>query len=397
MSMVKKRYNTISLFSGAMGLDLGVEKAGFDVKLCVEYDKYACQTIRLNTNVPVIENDINLVSTAEILKESKLKKSEIDVVIGGPPCQAFSTAGKRKSLDDFRGNVIINFLRIVEDIQPRFFILENVRGLLSAELKFLPNNKMSEYGKLINHKGSVLYFLYKEFGKLGYNISFTLFNSANYGVPQKRERLIMLGHLGERIPLPSPTHSESGFETGKKWKTVGEALNGLNENKMEHSKFSDRTKKYLKLIGPGGYWKNLPPDLQKDAMGYSYELGGGKTGFYRRLSFDFPSPTLVTSPTMSATLLCHPTLLRPLSIQEYKRIQEFPDEWILSGNLTQKYKQIGNAVPVGLGYMAAKAIIDFDNGKTLKDQERNNNILYSRYKGCSDFEFIPNFERTLKL
>jgi DNA (cytosine-5)-methyltransferase 1 len=377
-----------------MGLDLGLEKAGFNIKVSVEADKHACATIRANTNIPVIEKDINNVSTEEILEVAGLRKEEVFLVAGGPPCQAFSTAGARRGLSDFRGNVIINFLRIVKEIRPKFFIMENVRGLLSSKIHELPEEYGSEYDDVLGIPGSVMYFLAKEFEKYGYTISFTLFNSANYGVPQKRERVIVFGYYGnKRIPLPSPTHSETGKETGKKWVTFGQAIEGLKEEEMNYLELSEKHKRYLKMLKGGENWRNLPPDVVEEAMGGSYKLGGGKTGFYRRLSYDEPSPTLVTSPTMPATMLAHPEKLRPLSAEEYRRIQQFPDDWVFSGGIREIYKQIGNAVPVGLGYMAGKTIMDFYHGNYDPEREIKNLVPYSRYKNCSDFEFFPEFQK----
>ena len=208
----------------------------------------------------------------------------------------------------------------------------------------------------------------------------------------------MFGHKGSRIPLPSPTHSESGYETEKKWNTFGEAVKDLKEEDMHYIELSDRHKYYLNLLASGQYWKHLPKELMEEAMGGAYKLGGGKTGFYRRLSFTQPSPTLVTSPTMPATMLAHPEKLRPLSIEEYARIQQFDDNWKFKGNIRDIYKQIGNAVPSGLGYMAGKTILDYYKGDydkdkdKDKDREKKNKIPYSRYKNCSDFEFIPAFK-----
>ena len=389
------KFNTISLFSGAMGLDLGLEKAGFKIKVCVENDKTACKTIRTNTDIPVIEKDINDVSSKEILETAGLNKEDVFLIAGGPPCQAFSTAGARRSLEDFRGNVIVNFLRIVEEIQPQFFILENVRGIYSTPLNYVPDEFNGEYKAIAQLKGSVLFFLLKEFEKYGYSLSFSLFNSANYGVPQKRERVIIFGHKGQRIPLPNPTHSETGTKTSDKWVNIKTVLDGLKEEDMHHVEFGERIQKYISLLSEGQNWKDLPSDVVEEAMGKSYRLGGGKTGFYRRLSFDSPSPTLVTSPTMPATLLAYPTKLRPLSVEEYSRIQQFPDNWKFEGNVRTQYKQIGNAVPVGLGYMAGKTIMDFYNDDFDPEREQKNTIPYSRYKNCSDFEFIPKFEKQI--
>lgn len=391
----KSKFNVISIFSGAMGLDLGLEKAGLNISLCVEMDKLACQTILANTSIPVIENDINKVSTENILSTANISKDEVFAVVGGPPCQAFSTAGKRLSLQDFRGNAIIRYLQIIEEINPQCFILENVRGILSTPLNVVPLEYEKEYSHIVEMQGSIMYFLWNEFKKLGYSLSFTLFNSANYGVPQSRERVIIFGSKKGRIPLPSPTHSETGKETGLKWVPLKEAFEGLETQNHQYLEIPPRIKKYLSYLKEGQNWRDLPLDIQKEAMGNSFELIGGKTGFFRRLSFLEPSPTLLTSPIMNATLLAHPTEMRALSTQEYARIQQFPDTWKFQGKLTDIYKQIGNAVPIGLGYVAGKTLIDFHMNNYDLNQEKTNRIAYSRYLGCSDFEFIPNFKNQI--
>lgn len=391
----KNEYNVISIFSGAMGLDLGLEKAGLNVAVCIEMDKLACQTIRTNSQIPVIEGDINNVTKEQILDTAKLKAEDVFAIVGGPPCQAFSTAGKRLSLQDFRGNAIIRYLQIIEEISPQYFILENVRGILSTPLNVVPLEYEKEYSHIVNIQGSMIYFLWNEFNKLGYSLSFTLFNSANYGVPQARERVIIFGSKKGRIPLPSPTHSQTGNETGKKWTPFGDVIQGLENIEQKYLEIPQRIKKYLTYLTEGQNWRDLPLDIKKEAMGNSFELVGGKTGFFRRLSFSKPAPTLLTSPIMNATLLAHPTEMRSLSVQEYARIQQFPDNWKFEGKLTDIYKQIGNAVPVGLGYVAGKTLIDFHEGNYDLKQEKTNQIPYSRYLECSDFQFIPNFKKQI--
>ena len=368
--MINKRLKAISLFSGAMGLDLGIEKAGIEIKLCVELNKQAVATIRNNTDIPVIDRDITTIPTTELLEVSGLKLGDVDLVVGGPPCQAFSTAGARRGLDDFRGNVIIQYLRVVSEIQPKYFILENVRGILSAKLNAVPDS-YNEYEGIKDMKGSVIRFLANEFRKLGYTISFALFNAANYGVPQIRERVIIFGVKGnKRIPLPQPSHSEQGVNGTKKWVTLGDVIKDLPKpDESEYIPLSKRMLQYMPLVKEGENWTSLEPEVAKEAMGKAYELGGGKTGFLRRLSNSKPSPTLVTSPIMPATLICHPTELRPLSVKEYARVQQFPDSWQFSGKISDIYKQIGNAVPVRLALAVAEPIAEFAK-KSLLLEER---------------------------
>lgn len=383
MSIMKNKYNAISLFSGAMGLDLGIEAAGFDIKVCVEMDHWAAETIRINTSIPVIERDINDVSSEDILRISGLKKGNIDLVVGGPPCQAFSTAGKQRGFSDIRGGCIIQFIRVVSDLKPKYFILENVRGILSAKLNAVPE-AYKEYDSIKMESGSVLKLVLNEFNKLGYSISYALLNAANYGVPEKRERVVMIGHLGDRVPIPAPTHSESGAFGTKKWVSLRDSIGDLQGKPMRYIPLRSRMEKYMKLIGEGENWTKLDPAVAKEAMGKAYVLSGGKTGFLRRLSFDEPAPTLVTSPTMPATQLCHPKELRPLSVEEYARIQQFPDTWIFEGRIESIYKQIGNAVPVGLGKAVGNQIIRHINHLTSPTEEEDNRIPYSRYTNSTD-------------
>ncbi len=380
---MNNKYNAISLFSGAMGLDLGIEAAGFDIKVCVEMDHWAAETIRINTSIPVIERDINDVSSEDILKVSGLKKENIDLVVGGPPCQAFSTAGKQRGFSDIRGGCIIQFIRVVSDLKPKYFILENVRGILSAKLNAVPE-AYKEYDSIKMESGSVLKLVLNEFNKLGYRISYALLNAANYGVPEKRERVVMIGHLGDRVPIPAPSHSESGAFGTKKWVSLRDSIGDLQGKPMRYIPLRSRMEKYMKLIGEGENWTKLDPAVAKEAMGKAYVLSGGKTGFLRRLSFDEPAPTLVTSPTMPATQLCHPKELRPLSVEEYARIQQFPDTWIFEGRIESIYKQIGNAVPVGLGKAVGNQIIRHLNHLTSPTEEEDNKIPYSRYTNSTD-------------
>lgn len=364
-SPAKRRPMAVSLFSGAMGLDLGIERAGFETVCCVELDKFACQTIRRNTCKPVLHADIHNVSAEAIEAAGGIRRSEVSLVYGGPPCQAFSTAGKQRSLQDFRGNCVLQFLRLVAEIRPETFILENVRGILYAKLNAVPD-EFEEYSENAHRPGSVVHMLVSEYRKLGYAVSFSLFDSARYGVPQFRDRFIMFGTLRrDVVPIPPPTHSKDpSAGTGlMPFVTLREALAGLDEDHGDGLQFSEKQRRFLSLLGPGQYWISLPKELQEEALGRAYHLTGGRTGFFRRLSWDKPSPTLVTSPTMPATMLCHPGEIRPLSVREYARIQQFPDEWIFEGPRQEVYKQIGNAVPVGLAYVAGRAIMDHLEGQ----------------------------------
>ena len=209
-----------------------------------------------------------------------------------------------------------------------------------------------------------------------------MYNAANFGAAEKRERVIIIAKLGnEKVDYLSPTNSENGEFGLPKWKTFGEAVKGLNKNKQHYIEYPAKRKKYLKYIPEGGNWRSLSVPLQKEAMGKAWYLGGGKTGFLRRLSRSEPAPTLVTHPTMPATDLIHPTEDRPLSIEEYSRIQGFPDNWHIEGPILDQYKQIGNAVPVSLAEAIGKTVLADDAGEKLPNYD---NFRYSRYKNTDD-------------
>ncbi len=377
----------ISTFSGAMGLDNGIENAGLSIRLCVEFEHAMAETIRANRpGLPLIEDDIRNYSGDDLrAKAGMSKEDEVFLLCGGPPCQAFSTAGKRKGFDDIRGNVFLKYIDLIGQVRPKYFLIENVRGLLSASYKAPQGADDKRFGYAVqtpkDEKGTALLYALAKIKELGYSATFTLYDAANYGVPQRRERVIILGSRdGYEIPLIPPTHSENGKNGLLPWVSFEEAVKGLTE--CHAAKIPEKRLQYFRMLKAGQYWKDLPPEVQKEAMGNSYNLGGGKTGFYRRLAWNQPSPTLVTCPTMPATELAHPVEDRALSIEEYARIQMFPDTWKFAGKMADVYKQIGNAVPTGMGYAAAKHLLWFDS---LTPEQKSHltiidpNATYSRY------------------
>lgn len=348
--------DVISLFSGAMGLDIGLAKAGLNVAIGQDFDASCVATMRANGH-KVLEGNIQDVDPADLLNLTGMKQGQPFLICGGPPCQPFSTAGKRLGINDPRGSLFMDFIRMIDYIRPRFFIMENVKGIMSAPLKHVPiadRNKNDPDQQL----GTVLDVILSEFRKLGYKTVYGVLDSANYGVPQFRERFVLIGSRdNEDIFLPIPTHFQMHQDSSYRWQTLRDHIGDLEYDSGECASFSKDRLDFLRLVPEGGNWRSLPPDLISTAMGGAYESGGGKVGFYRRLSYDQPSPTLVTSPVQKATMMCHPTQNRPLSIKEYARIQQFPDDWVFMGTSAAKYRQIGNAVPVGLAVALGKAII----------------------------------------
>ena len=170
-----------------------------------------------------------------------------------------------------------------------------------------------------------------------------------------------------------------------RWKTLREAIEDLDDNVGLCAKFSPRILEFLKHVPEGGNWRLLPKDMVKEAMGGAYESGGGKVGFYRRLKYDEPSPTLVTSPIQKATILCHPTKFRPLSVREYMKIQQFPDWWNVQGATADCYRQIGNAVPIGLGKAIGSMLLSVAMGKSVVEVRRTRGTsVHARMTGMQE-------------
>jgi len=384
----------LSFFSGAMGLDIGMEKSGIKALLACEFDKACRMTIDKNRPDIALIGDINEYTATEILEYAKIPKNrKVDVIFGGPPCQAFSSAGTRKGFGDSRGNVFLRFIDIATEIQPTYIVIENVRGLLSSAFPHTEDSGSSEHTEPI--KGGALLHVIEKLREAGYTVTFELYNAANFGAPQIRERVVIIAYHGKsKIPYLTPTHSEKGDYNLPVWQTLSTAFSKLPSNiEHKHVSFPEDRLKYYRILKEGQYWKHLPPDLQKEAMGASYYLGGGKTGFYRRVSYSRPSPTLVTHPAMPATDLCHPVEDRPLSVQEYKYIQEFPPSWDICGSLLDQYKQIGNAVPIALGAAIAKTICEHMSGE---EKQEFIGFPYSRYKHTNETSWENETRKQVK-
>jgi DNA (cytosine-5)-methyltransferase 1 len=355
-----KRYTSIELFAGAGGLALGLEKAGLTNILLSEIDKNACDTLRKNRPAwNVIEGDVAGI-------DFKPYKGKVDVITGGFPCQAFSFAGKRLGFEDARGTLFYEFARAIKETQPLICVGENVRGLLQHE-----------NGKTIEGMISVL-------DELGYDVMpARLLKAIFYRVPQKRERVFIVGlRKNANLKFEWPLESNEIF-------TVRDALKKgklyLTDVSMSSGQAYPKNKReIMELIPPGGYWRDLPVDLQKAYMKGSFHLSGGKTGMARRISWDEPCLTLTCAPAQKQTERCHPEDTRPFTVREYARIQTFPDDWEFAGALTSQYAQIGNAVPVNLAQAVGKAIIRTLNGYSHNfEQPQIKQIAYSAQAICN--------------
>jgi DNA (cytosine-5)-methyltransferase 1 len=359
----------ISLFSGAMGLDLGLIQSGLNVVVSQDYDKWCAKTIEANGHVAIKGDIRELIKNDQkctfLTRAGNIKEDEdIFAVVGGPPCQAYSTAGKRLGTEDNRGSLYLEFLHVIRELRPRFFVMENVKGLLSIDTE-IQNGVNVE-------KVPLLDVILSDFKKIGYKTVHQVLDAVNYGAPQFRERLIIIGTRDdEDVFMPIPTHFQKHQNKDMRWKTLWDAIGDIQNKKMVFSSFTKNTVEYLNNIPMGGNWKNLSEQDQKSALGGAFTSGGGKSGFYRRLNINEPSPTLLTSPTQKSTLLAHPTESRPLSIEEYARIQQFPDNWKLEGTTDACYRQLGNAVPIPLGKAIGQMLLSVaSNDSTISTKRR---------------------------
>ncbi|MBB3227839.1 DNA (cytosine-5)-methyltransferase 1 [Luteibacter sp. Sphag1AF] len=368
-----------SLFSGAYGLDLGLERGGIKATLAVDVDQACCETLRLNRpDLDVWQADVATLSGAQ-LRERTQEHGEIFAIVGGPPCQSFSTGGKRSGLSDPRGNLIYEYLRIVNEVRPRFFVLENVASILTAALKHRPIaerpgkhwslkryasgtlNESSDEALALDPdelSGSAIRQIFNDVKAIGYTPTFSVVNAADFGAPQARMRFVMIcSRDNVAIPSLTPTHGEPGSDL-LPYATVRQAIEDLQGDPGQHSSYTPEVRRFFEKIPEGKNWRALPVPLQKEALGGSFESGGGKTGFYRRLPWDAPAPTIVGRPNRKGSALCHPVATRPLSVHECARLQGFPDTWKFWGSMSQQYLQIGNAVPLALGEVVGKALLE---------------------------------------
>lgn len=319
----------LELFAGAGGLALGIEQAGFMNIGAVEYDKAAAKTLKTNRPLwNVVNEDIAKLTGLSLCDYFEVARGELDLLSGGAPCQSFSYAGKRRGLADTRGTLFYHYALCLEQLQPKMFLFENVPGLLT-------HDEGNTYKTILN-----------VFENAGYQVQRQVMNAWDYDVAQKRERLITIGIRKDLVPVV-----KFEFPQPHAYKPV---LNDILPNcpKSEGAVYTAQKQALFAQIPQGGNWRNLPETVAKAYMKNSYNSGGGKTGYLRRLSMDEPALTILTTPSQKQTERCHPLEIRPLTVREAARCQSFPDDWVFRGSLAQQYRQVGNAVPVNL----AKAI-----------------------------------------
>lgn len=321
----------ISLFSGAGGLDLGIEAAGFVTRLCTDIDDFSCKTLNLNKSrqhgsflqqATIAHRNIKEYSTEEILKDAGLTKEQVDLVYGGPPCQAFSVFGKRQGINDPRGTLLWDYIRVIREIQPRSFIFENVAGILTVD-----DGRVFDMLKVALETN--------ESGERSYNLSYALFNTAAYGIPQYRQRVIIYGvRCHEAIPLPAETHytqPDAPVPGLLPPVTVATAFRGLPDAPSD--------------VLANHVGRAHGPAVIERYNNMAYGERDSKTRI-NRLDPNKPSYTIVVgSDKGGGKGHVHPFLPREVTPRESARIQTFPDFWEFTGTSRHPIRQVGNAVP----------------------------------------------------
>lgn len=328
-----KKYKTIELFAGAGGLALGIEKAGFDTLGLIEFDKDAADSLKINRpNWRVINDDIANISCLNLEDYFGIKKGELELLSGGAPCQAFSYAGKRLGLEDARGTLFYHYAIFLQKLQPKMFLFENVRGLLTHD------------------RGKTYLTITEIFAQAGYTIQKKVLNAWDFGVPQKRERLITIGIRNDLLDKISYQFPKKHDYKPVLRDVLPDCPDGPGVP------YGETKRKIFELVPPGGYWRDIDPAIAKEYMKSCWDMEGGRTGILRRMSLDEPSLAVLTSPSQKQTERCHPLEARPFTVRENARCQTFPDNWMFCGTVQSQYKQVGNAVPVNLAYDIAMEI-----------------------------------------
>ena len=351
---MEKEFKAIDLFCGAGGMSLGLEMAGFKIQLGLDFVKDCEETHNQNfPNVPFICGDITNVKGSEILKKIGLKKGELTLISGGPPCQGFSTVnGKSRFLENPKNKLFVQFVRIIDELSPTWFIMENVTGLLSM------------------NSGTVKEAIFDAFKKIGYTVEAKVLNAVDYGVPQNRKRAIFIGNnAGYKIDFPEPSHGNTSNQLGifdnnklKPYVSVGEALKGIsNKSKLPNHILpvhADIVLKRMSFVPEGGNQKDIPNEFKPPQKFLNT---------YGRLHNAKPSNTIHTRFDVASTgSLYHPTENRALSVREGARLQSFPDTYIFSGKKGSQYRQVGNAVPPLLAKAIGKKILSIMTSKETK-------------------------------
>lgn len=355
MKTKKERLEFVSLFSGGGGLDLGLEQAGWDCLYAVDSDRDSVETLRANQgsgyskNLFLECNDVRMLTGKEILKKINRKKGQIPLMAGGPPCQSWSSAGKQRGFDDPRGQLFEDFVRLAEECGCKMIVFENVRGMLTARG---PNGE----------PGEALQIIRKSLWARGYRSEVALLNAADYGIPQRRVRLIIIGYRSSAKPrFPEPTHQKSSHGSLallRPWQTLEEVMKGIeppadDELIRPSGKMAER----LEGLKPGQGAKSAGKKESTRPGGHWGYLQGGFVA-----DPQLPART-VTASSQQDWIMLPDGSHRRLCPRECAAIQTFPRDWRFNGKPASQYKQIGNAVPPQLAKILGETLIQMLHGK----------------------------------
>lgn len=369
---MSKARSVLSLFSGAGGLDLGLEQAGWDVLAQVEMDPDCVQTLELQAArraAPglVLGSRIEDLDPASLRRRLRLRRGELALMAGGPPCQPFTTSGLRQALSDRRANTLFpSYLQLVDEFGPRALLVENVDGMLSAALRHRPlserGNRWADEAPFEERKGSFLHWFLGELVERGYAVAWGVVDAADFGVPQHRQRAIVTAVKGSQpCWLPAPSHGGPGQPS---FLTLRDVLSQVEEQGPVMP-LSERKREVYRQVPAGGNWRDLPKHVQKATMGRAFAAAGGKSGWWRRVAWDAPAPTILGMPDHSSTALVHPDELRCLSVLECAAAQSFPPYVRFAGRPRSQYQQVGNAVPPMLGTALGRHLDRFLAGRRV--------------------------------
>lgn len=338
---MNKCFNTdkprvVSLFSGCGGLDLGFHRAGFDIVFSNDIEKSVYETYKHNLG-DILIKDINEVDIDHEVP------NDIDVVLAGIPCQPFSNAGNRKSMDDDRGNLFESVMKIVDKKRPAVVVFENVRGFISSkDDQGIPMPKRIE-NELLKH---------------GYKTYWKLLKASDFGVPQNRYRVVIIGlEIDSNVDYQFPEYFN---DTDLTVKTVIEGSK-LDDEKFEVWPLSPQAQLLSSYIPPGGSWKNIPDEVLPERLKrIRREIKRYRSpNFYRKFNLDEIMGTITAAATPENSGILHPLENRRYSVREIARFQSFPDNFkFLGESIPKKYKMIGNAVPPQLAYCIAKSLLE---------------------------------------
>jgi len=372
-SQARRVGTALSLFSGAGGLDLGLEASDWDVLVQVEMDRDCADTLALQNELrdepaEVRPVPIEDVSPAELRRDLGMERGELSLIAGGPPCQPFTTSGLRRALSDHRASSLFPaYVEFVREFLPHALLVENVDGMLSAALRHRPLAQRGKAHAPLHRdemKGSFLHWFVGELVELGYSVSWGVIETADHGVPQLRQRAILIAIQGEEpCYLPAPTYGRPGLPP---YRSIRDALADVAVIGPVQP-LSERKREVYAHIPTGENWRALSDDMQRATMGAAYHAEGGKSGWWRRLSWDAPAPTILGMPDHSSTALIHPDEIRCLSVNECAAIQTFPVGTPFAGSPRSQYQQIGNAVPPALAARLGDHLAAFIGGERFPE------------------------------